>query len=168
MYVFLVLCALCRVNRQNEGRSQCRCSKDKCRERPGGGGTGQVGSKKKHTSTQERKHCLPIHFHPTNKPTNQKTYSPSVIASQRITWQKKGPKQLWLLQDIRISLALEGIAGVLPGITPLSREKAFYGPVLRKNLKIAVCMKQSCKTNLFKNKQNQNKPGVPAQQIMAK
>lgn len=55
-------------------------------ERELGGTTGQVGSKKKHTSTQERKHCLLIYFHPTSKPTNQQTYSPSVTASQRITW----------------------------------------------------------------------------------
>jgi len=47
-------------------------------------GSGQAGSKKERTSTQERKHCLLIHFQPNNKQT--KNYSPLVIMSQRITW----------------------------------------------------------------------------------
>lgn len=81
---FLVLHALCRVNRQNEGRSQCRGSKDNCRERTGGERAGWK-QKETHLNTREET-LLAIHFHPNNKQTNQKNYSPSVITSQGITW----------------------------------------------------------------------------------
>lgn len=82
---FWVLHALCRINRQNKGSRQYKCSKDEHREN--WRRRGMAGSKKKHISTQERGCCSHFHFYPNNKPTKKpQTYSPSVIRSRRITW----------------------------------------------------------------------------------
>lgn len=77
------------------------------------------------------------------------------MRSQRITWQKKSPKLLWLLQDICISLAQEGKAGALPEIT------LFLHPQTEEEFPLTVCLKYSWKTNIFlkpnKDKTNQER-----------
>lgn len=74
--------------------------------------------------------CLSLSITVTNKQTDKQANKR--IRSQELLDRKQAPSNYGYYRiEIEISLALEVIVRLLPGIAPVSREKAFYVPTLR-------------------------------------